>query len=64
VAGVAALVLSRNPALRWDAVRDIIRRSCDRIDRRGGKYDAGGRSRYYGYGRVNARRAVDLADRG
>ena len=61
VAGVAALVLARNPALRWDEVRDLLRRACDRIDAGGGKYDAQGHSKWYGYGRVNARRAVELA---
>ena len=60
-AGVAALVLARNPALRWTEVREIIRGSCDKIDRRGGKYDASGRSRYYGFGRVNAKKAVESA---
>lgn len=61
VAGIAALVLSRNPELRWDEVKDILRRSCDRIDTAKGQYDATGRSPFYGYGRTNARRAVDLA---
>jgi subtilisin family serine protease len=61
VAGVAALVLARNPSLRWDQVKDVIRRSCDRIDPAGGRYDADGHSRKYGYGRVNAKRAVELA---
>ena len=61
VAGVVALMLSRNPSLRWDQVKDVIRRSCDRIDEAGGRYDAQGHSRKYGYGRVNAKRAVELA---
>lgn len=61
VAGVAALILSRNPNLRHDEVKDIVKRSCDRIDVANGNYDAGGHSPLYGYGRVNARRAVDLA---
>ncbi|MFZ5556271.1 MAG: S8 family serine peptidase [Pseudomonadota bacterium] len=61
VAGVAALVLARNPALRWDQVKDILRQACDRIDTAGGKYGADGHSNWYGYGRVNARRAVELA---
>jgi subtilisin family serine protease len=60
-AGVAALVLARNPNLRADEVRDILRRSCDRIDPAGGKYDATGRSALYGFGRLNARTAVQLA---
>lgn len=61
VAGVAALVLSRNPSLRWDEVRDLLKRSCDRIDSPGGTYQANGHSPFYGYGRVNAMRAVELA---
>jgi subtilisin family serine protease len=61
VAGVAALVLARNPALRWDQVREILRRACVRIDTAGGNYDATGRSPFYGYGRVSARKAVELA---
>jgi subtilisin family serine protease len=61
VAGVAALVLARNPNLRWDEVRDILKRSCDRIDTAGGQYDSNGRSPFYGFGRVNAKKAVELA---
>ena len=61
VAGVAALVLARNPRLSAAAVRDLLRRSADPIDRPGGRYDADGHSPFYGYGRVNARRAVTLA---
>jgi subtilisin family serine protease len=61
VAGVVALILSRNPALRWDEVRDVIRRSCDKIDLANATYDANGRSDWYGFGRVNAKKAVDLA---
>jgi subtilisin family serine protease len=61
VAGVVALMLSKNPYLRWDKVRDILKESCDRIDPKQGKYGTTGHSRWYGYGRVNARRAVELA---
>lgn len=61
MAGVAALILARNPALRWDQVREVLRQSCDKIDAAGGTYDASGRSPYYGFGRVNARKAVELA---
>jgi len=60
-AGVAALVLARNPALRWDQVKDILRRAAERIDPQGGRYDADGHSPFYGYGRVDARKAVALA---
>jgi hypothetical protein len=42
-------------------VRDILRNCCDRIDRTGGKYNTQGHSTHYGYGRLNARKAVELA---
>jgi subtilisin family serine protease len=62
VAGVAALVLSVNPALRRDEVREILRQACERIAPENGRYDpATGHSPLYGYGRVNAARAVALA---
>lgn len=60
-AGIAALVLSRNPELRVDEVRDILKRCATKIDPAGGGYDASGRSPKYGYGRLNAKRAVELA---
>ncbi len=60
-AGVAALVLSRNPELRHDEVKDILKRCCEQIDPANGKYDAGGHSAWYGYGRLDAKKAVDLA---
>lgn len=60
-AGVAALILARNPNLRWDEVRDIMKRCCDKVDAAGGNYDAAGHSAQYGYGRLNARNAVELA---
>jgi subtilisin family serine protease len=60
-AGVAALIISRNPNLRWDEVREVMKNSCDKIDTSGGAYDANGRSAKYGYGRLNARKAVELA---
>jgi len=60
-AGTIALVLSANPELGWNNVRDIIRKTCDKIDLKGGKYNSKGRSRYYGYGKVNALNAVRAA---
>jgi len=60
-AGVAALVLATNPALKWHEVKDIFKRACDRIDPQGGQYDASGHSPKYGHGRLNARTAVELA---
>ncbi len=60
-AGIAALVLARNPELRWDEVKEILKQSCDQIDADDGGYDANGHSPKYGYGRLNGRRAVELA---
>jgi subtilisin family serine protease len=60
-AGVAALVLARSPELRWDQVKDVLRHCADRIDAVGGSYDAQGHSPLFGYGRLNAVRAVELA---
>ncbi len=60
-AGVAALVLSVNPTLRWQDVKDVLKRACDKIDPSGGQYDAAGHSTKYGFGRLNALTAVELA---
>jgi subtilisin family serine protease len=60
-AGVAALVIARNPELRWEQVKEILGKSCDKIDTSGGRYDATGHSTLYGYGRLNAKVAVELA---
>lgn len=60
-AGIAALVLAKNSQLTSAGVRDILRRCCNRIDQAKGGYDAKGRSRKYGFGRLNAKVAVDLA---
>ena len=60
-AGVAALVLSVNPSLKWNEVKDLLKRACDRIDPQNGQYNADGHSAMYGYGRLNARTAIDLA---
>ena len=62
VAGVAALILALNRKLRGAQVKDILRCACDRIDSKRGRYDPlTGHSPLYGYGRLNALRAVKLA---
>lgn len=61
VAGIAALILGANPDLRWDEVKDILRRAAVRIDEAAGSYDSEGHSPYYGYGRPDAGIAVELA---
>lgn len=58
VAGVAALVLGVNPALRGSEVREVLRETAVRIDARHGDYDREGHSPRYGYGMVDAAAAV------
>jgi subtilisin family serine protease len=76
-AGVAALVLSANPALSWTEVRDILQTTAVKIDKANidpiGKWlDADGNacaesgeppvfSKWYGFGRVDAAAAVTAA---
>ncbi len=61
VAGIVALVLSENPDLTWIQVREIIKNTCEKIDRTNGKYNADGHSKFYGYGRTDAEKAVKRA---
>jgi subtilisin family serine protease len=60
-AGVVALALAINPNLRSQEIKDLFKDACDKIDPAGGQYDENGRSKYYGYGRLNALAAVILA---
>ncbi|MDP8234435.1 MAG: S8 family serine peptidase [Candidatus Saelkia tenebricola] len=55
VAGVAALILSINPSLTVDDVKNIIYQSADDLG-------SPGKDRYFGYGRVNADKAVNSSD--
>jgi len=61
VAGTVALILSANPELTWIQVRELIKETSQKIDIEGGEYDSKGHSKYYGYGRVNAEKAVKRA---
>ncbi|MGL4374798.1 MAG: S8 family serine peptidase [Microcoleaceae cyanobacterium] len=70
VAGVAALVLSANPDLSAQQVKTIIQQSADKIvdpdpdpqfGTRQGSYDSNGHSEWFGYGKVNAYKAVQMA---
>jgi subtilisin family serine protease len=71
VAGVAALVLSVNPELSAAEVKEILQSTADRImdlnpDVTGvnrGVPDASGRCDWFGYGKVNAAKAVAEAQR-
>jgi subtilisin-like proprotein convertase family protein len=67
VAGVAALILSANPNLTAQQVREILQTTADKIVDNNpdpqlsnlfGTYDAGGHSKWFGFGRVNAFQAV------
>jgi len=70
VAGVAALVLSANPYLNAQEVREILQSTADKIedtdpdpqlDQSLGTYDANGHSQWFGHGKVNAFAAVTEA---
>ncbi|MCX7596082.1 MAG: S8 family serine peptidase [Fischerella sp.] len=72
VAGVAALVLSVNPDLTAKQVKRILEETADKIvdlesdpqlGRRYGTYDENGHSQWFGYGKVNALRAVQAAQK-
>jgi thermitase len=56
-AGVGALVLALNPQLTAADVRDRLRATCDQVGNV--VYDAEGHHLEYGFGRVNAERAVE-----
>lgn len=60
-AGVFALMLAANPVLELPQVREIIKNTCDKIDQQAGTYDANGHSLFFGYGRLNAGKAVQHA---
>ncbi|MBW4666287.1 MAG: S8 family serine peptidase [Cyanomargarita calcarea GSE-NOS-MK-12-04C] len=72
IAGVAALVLSVNPDLTAQQVKRILLLTADKIididpdpqlGFREGTYDGNGHSQWFGYGKVNALRAVQAAKR-
>ncbi|MGZ5191553.1 MAG: S8 family peptidase, partial [Flavisolibacter sp.] len=60
-AGTAALILSVYPELTWKEVREIIKDTCEKIDQANGQYDAQGHSKLYGYGKIDAEKAVKRA---
>ncbi|MEY4926771.1 MAG: hypothetical protein RI894_1207 [Bacteroidota bacterium] len=58
--GVAALILSANPDLRAEEVKQIMEKTADKIGDLS-DYEANGHSDKYGYGRINAFEAVKMA---
>ena len=72
IAGVAALILSVNPDLTAQEVKRILLLTADKIidldpdpqlGFREGTYDGNGHSQWFGYGKVNALKAVQAAQR-
>ncbi|MBL7782661.1 MAG: S8 family serine peptidase [Saprospiraceae bacterium] len=63
MAGIVALILAINPALTPDEVKDLIRVSCQKIDKKEGEYNEQGHSVWYGYGRIDAGVAVANAQK-
>lgn len=61
VAGLCGLILSVNPELSAEEVKDILKITAQRIDAGNGNYDANGHSRIFGYGRVDAAAALQEA---
>jgi subtilisin family serine protease len=61
VAGTIALMLSVNPELTLEQVKDILKETAIKIDSANGQYNGQGHSRFYGYGKVNAEEAVKKA---
>jgi hypothetical protein len=55
---VAALVITLAPNLTAAQVAQLLMDTADKVDPDGGRYDGNGHSIKYGYGRVNAHRAV------
>lgn len=63
VAGVCALILSANPNLTAAQVKSILEKTTDKIGLPS-DYDSSGHSIYFGYGRINALKAVQMAKNG
>lgn len=61
VAGVVALMLAVQPNLTWQEVKEVIKGACVKIDTSGGQYNSNGHSIFYGYGRIDAAKAVIAA---
>lgn len=63
VSGLTGLILSANPNLTYKEVDQILKTTADRIDGGLANYDNNGHSNIYGYGRINAFKAVQEAIR-
>ena len=61
VAGVTALLLGANPSLTAKEIRYILRKSCDKVHHSEADYDCHGHSITFGFGRINAYKAMQYA---
>ena len=61
VAGVTALLLGANPSLTAKEIRYILRKSCDKVHHFEAEYDHHGHSNSFGFGRINAYKAMQYA---
>lgn len=61
MAGIVALMLACNPQLTPAEVKELLRDSCTKIDKKEAAYDENGHSIWYGYGRIDAGLAVSNA---
>jgi len=59
-AGIIGLLISIYPDITVDEIQDIVTMSADKVSPLDADYDENGFSIYYGYGRINARKAVEL----
>jgi hypothetical protein len=61
VTGVAALLLEANQALTAKEIKEILINTADKVSPMDANYDSNGHSNKYGFGRINALRAVAAA---
>lgn len=61
MAGVIGLILAANPGLTYKKVKQLLKSSCTKIDKENAQYDSKKHSVYYGYGRIDAGKAVKKA---
>jgi hypothetical protein len=54
-------MLAANPELGMSEIREIIKLTSDQLEQPAGSYDASGHSPFFGYGRLNAGKAVQQA---
>ena len=58
--GIVGLLVSLYPDVTVDEIQKIITESADKVSPEDAQYDENGFSTYYGYGRINAEKAVEM----